>query len=340
MTFSVHPRADLAPLTTFGVPATAARLLTLEHLSQLPDMLADPEFQAGPRLILGGGSNLLFTRDYPGTVLRVALRGIRVLADDGEHMLVEAAAGENWHAFVRQTLELGAFGLENLSLIPGTVGAAPVQNIGAYGVEAGDLIDSVVCVDLASGEQHVVSGTECAFGYRDSRFKHEWLDRRLITAVRFRLSRRFTPHTGYGAITTELASHGIDTPGAQDVSDAICRIRSARLPDPRQLGNAGSFFKNPVLSAEAARQVLAGHPEAVHYPTGDGRIKFAAGWLIESAGLKGYRQGAAGVHDRQALVLVNHGGAHGQDIRALAHHVQDTIRLRYGIDLEPEPLIL
>lgn len=326
---------------TFGMDVRARRFAVFTDLKQLPALLQEARGH-GRVLWLGGGSNLLFTRDFDGLVVQVALTGVRTLAAAGDDILVEAAAGENWHGFVRRTLEMGAFGLENLSLIPGTVGASPVQNIGAYGVEVKDRISEVVCADLdANGRLITLGNADCRFGYRDSVFKRQAAGRLLVLAVRFRLSRRPTPQTGYGDIGAELARMGrADTPTPLDVSDAVMHIRAARLPDPARLGNAGSFFKNPVLDRRAAAALTERYPSLPHYPAGPDRVKLAAGWLIEQAGFKGLREGDAGVHDRQALVLVNHGQASGKEMQALAHRIQDAVLARYGVALEAEPVIL
>ncbi|MEO9382537.1 UDP-N-acetylmuramate dehydrogenase [Chromobacterium phragmitis] len=341
MSLQFRADVDLRPHNTFGMAARAARFCQLENLADLPALLAHPLYRQGPGLWLGGGSNLLLTRDYPGLVIKVALSGIRLQEDMGDEVIVEAAAGENWHGFVQRALAQGWYGLENLSLIPGTVGASPVQNIGAYGVEVKDHLHEVVCAQLdRQGEPLVLSNAECRFGYRDSVFKHEAAGKLLVTAVRFRLSRRADLRTGYGDIAKQLAEDGITSPSPLDVSRAVIAIRQSKLPDPAKLGNAGSFFKNPIVSAAQAQALLADHPHLPHYPAADGRVKLAAGWLIDQCGLKGYRDGDAGVHDRQALVLVNHGHASGEQMRALARKVQDDVRQRFGVELEPEPLIL
>ncbi|OHX14403.1 UDP-N-acetylmuramate dehydrogenase [Chromobacterium sphagni] len=332
---------DLRPLNTFGMAARAAHFCRLDNLADLPDLLTHPLYLQGPVLWLGGGSNLLLTRDYPGLVAKVGLAGIRLLEEDGDDVVVEAAAGENWHDFVLHALEQGWYGLENLSLIPGTVGACPVQNIGAYGVEVKDHLQEVVCARLDhGGEALVLSNADCRFGYRDSVFKHEAAGKLLVTAVRFRLSRRASLRTGYGDIQQQLERQGVSEPTPQDVSRAVIAIRRSKLPDPAALGNAGSFFKNPVVSRARAEALLAAHPKLPHYPTADGQVKLAAGWLIDQCGLKGYRNGDAGVHQKQALVLVNYGQARGEEIHALARQVQDAVAQRFGVRLEPEPLIL
>ncbi|WP_199053455.1 UDP-N-acetylmuramate dehydrogenase [Aquitalea sp. ASV15] len=340
MTLAIQSHISLKPHNTFGMAVQAAHFCQLDDTAQLPALLASSAYQAGPVLWLGGGSNLLLTRDYPGLVVRMALRGIHLLEESADSVLVEAAAGENWHDFVRYSLQQGWYGLENLSLIPGTVGACPVQNIGAYGVEVKDRITQVVCADLhAQGASVVLDNADCRFAYRDSIFKHEAAGRLLVTAVRFQLSRQPQLKTGYGDIRQELEKRGISHPTPLDVSDVVMAIRASKLPDPAVLGNAGSFFKNPVVEQGQADALLQRFPALPHYPAGPGRVKLAAGWLIEQAGLKGYRQGDAGVHARQALVLVNHGQASGSQMWALARHVQDAVRQRYGVELEAEPLV-
>ncbi|OQS41788.1 UDP-N-acetylmuramate dehydrogenase [Chromobacterium haemolyticum] len=341
MSLSYSHHHPLKSLNTFGMDARARDFCLLDALSDLPALLDSPAYRAGPVLWLGGGSNLLFTRDYAGLVVKLGLRGIRLLEESGDDVIVEAAAGENWHGFVLHTLSQGWYGLENLSLIPGTVGASPIQNIGAYGVEAKDYIHQVVCADLDhGGAELTLDKADCRFGYRDSVFKHEAAGRLLVTAVRFRLSRAPRLRTGYGDIQQELDAAGIAAPTPQDVSDAVIRIRSSKLPNPAELGNAGSFFKNPVLPAEQAQALLARHPAMPHYPATDGKVKLAAGWLIDQCGLKGHRDGDAGVHARQALVLVNYGAASGEQMRALADKVRAEVRQRFGVELEPEPIIL
>lgn len=333
-----HPDVPLTALNTFGLAARARRLATLGDEAQLPALLADEDFRHGPRLLLGGGSNLLFTQSLvDASVLRIATQGIRLLADDGEQVLVEAAAGESWHGFVRHTLQHGWFGLENLSLIPGTVGASPIQNIGAYGVEVKDCLHSLRALSLDDGQMHEFGADDCAFAYRDSLFKQQ-AGRWLVLAVRFALSRRATVQIDYGELRQDLAEHGVDAPTPLDVSDAVMRMRQRKLPDPAELGNAGSFFKNPVVDAARAGALLARWPDLPHYLQADGRVKLAAGWLIDRAGWKGRRLGPAGVHARQALVLVNHGGASGADIVALAEAIAADVRQRYGVILEAEPV--
>ena len=266
----------------------------------------------------------------------MASRGIRLLEDDGERVVVEAEAGEVWHAFVLWTLEQGLSGLENLSLIPGTVGAAPMQNIGAYGVEIKDVFAGLTALDRHTGELREFSLAECNFAYRDSLFKQQ-AGRWLILRVRFALSRAMHLHLEYGPVRQRLAEQGIEQPTASDVSRAICSIRSEKLPDPAVLGNAGSFFKNPLVSAVLAAELQLAHPGLIGYPQADGQVKLAAGWLIEAAGWKGFREADAGVHRLQSLVLVNYGSATGLQLLALAQRIQADIEQRFAVQLEMEP---
>lgn len=334
--------ADLQPLNTFGLPARAARLLTITAPDQIPRLLTGESGLApdSPRLVLGGGSNIVFGGDFDGWVFRVAISGRRLVSCNDEAFIVEAGAGENWHDLVRWTIEQGWPGLENLSLIPGTVGAAPIQNIGAYGLEVMDRFDSLDAVSLENGRMRQFSRAECRFGYRDSVFKHEEAGRWLITRVRFRLPRHWQALTRYADVAAELAASGLDDPSPIQVSDAIIAIRRRKLPDPAIIGNAGSFFKNPVVDATRLSALLAQHPELPHYPQASGAAKLAAGWLIDRCGWKGKRLGPVGCFERQALVLVNHGGATGQDVRAAAEAIQADVLTRFGVTLEPEPLFV
>ncbi|WP_297358665.1 UDP-N-acetylmuramate dehydrogenase [Thauera sp.] len=331
--------ADLAPFNTFGLRARAARLVHVRAVAALQAAVAAPHWHLGPRLVLGGGSNLVLTGDFPGTVLKVELRGRRLLRTEPEAWIVEAGAGENWHDFVRWTLAQGWAGLENLSLIPGTVGAAPIQNIGAYGLELVERFDSLDAVALDSGVLRSFSAAECEFGYRDSVFKRN-PGRWLVTAVRLRLPRPWQAVTRYADVARELAARAIEAPGAADISDAVVAIRRRKLPDPAVLGNAGSFFKNPVVDADTCARLLATHPDLPHYPQPDGGEKLAAGWLIEQAGWKGRDRGPVGCYERQALVLVNRGGATGADVQGIAQAIVADVEARFGVRLEPEPVFV
>ncbi len=344
MSLQVRNQVSLKPYNSFAVEASASHFVEACNDQQVAEALAYAQAQQLPVLLLGGGSNLLLTRDVDALVLRMASRGIRVLSDDGQRVVIEAEAGEPWHPFVQWTLAQGFAGLENLSLIPGTVGAAPVQNIGAYGVELKDLFAGLTALDRLSGELREFSLQDCAFAYRDSLFKRE-SGRWVILRVRFALSRAAALHLDYGPVRQRLAEQGINAPTALDVSQAICAIRSEKLPDPAELGNAGSFFKNPLVSAELAQRLRAEHADLVAYPQvvdgqADGQVKLAAGWLIERAGWKGFREGDAGVHRLQALVLVNYGTATGAQLLALARRIQADIAQRFAVELEIEPNVL
>ena len=335
----------LASFNTFGVAATA-RQFALVANEQLLMQWCAAKGAATPPLLLGGGSNLLITRDIEAPVLHIAPLGKSIAFDDGDTVVVEAMAGEPWHSFVMWTIKLGLCGLENLALIPGFVGAAPVQNIGAYGVEVADTLYSVMSVNTQTGEPRVFSNDECEFAYRDSFFKHATgaaRDRHAILRVRFRLTRKFTPRIDYGDIKTELQQAGVARPSATDVAQAVIRIRTRKLPDPAVIGNAGSFFKNPIVDQAQADALKAQHPSMPHYPAGDGNagtVKIPAAWLIEATGWKGRRFGNVGVDQGHALVIVNHGGATGSEIWELAQAVQMDVHEKFGVMLEPEPRVV
>ncbi|KTC63198.1 UDP-N-acetylenolpyruvoylglucosamine reductase [Pseudomonas fluorescens ABAC62] len=337
MTLQVLAQVSLKPFNSFGIDVRAQLFAEARCDADVREALAYARVQTLPLLVIGGGSNLLLTQDIPGLVLRMASQGIRVLHDDdGVHVVVEAEAGEAWHPFVLWTLDQGFCGLENLSLIPGTVGAAPMQNIGAYGVEIKDVFAGLTALDRHTGELRDFSLQDCNFAYRDSLFKHE-AGRWLILRVRFALSRARHLKLDYGPVQQRLAAQGITDATPSDVSRAICSIRSEKLPDPAVLGNAGSFFKNPLVTRALAEELKAQYPDLVAYPQADGYMKLAAGWLIEKAGWKGFREGDAGVHTLQALVLVNYGNASGSDIADLAHRIQSDIAERFKVELEMEP---
>lgn len=336
MTLQLQERISLKPYNTFGVEVTARWFAQAHDDAEVRAGIAAAAEKGLPLMVIGGGSNLLLTRDVEALVLRMASRGVRVVSDDGERVVVEAQAGEVWDDFVRWTLAQGVGGLENLSLIPGTVGAAPMQNIGAYGVEIKDVFAGLTALDRQTGELHEFGLEDCAFAYRDSRFKRE-PGRWLILRVRFALSRAAKLHLDYGPVRQRLAEEGVTAPTSADVSRVICAIRREKLPDPAVLGNAGSFFKNPVVSVGRADVLRQHYSDLVAYPQGDGQMKLAAGWLIDKAGWKGFREGAAGVHAQQALVLVNYGGATGAQLHALAERIRDDIQQRFGVELEMEP---
>ncbi len=332
---------SLKRFNTFGVEALARHFVRIDSMAQLAELRAHPLWSEGPRLIIGGGSNLLLTRDFEGLVVQIAITGRDLARVEDSDWVVQAGAGENWDSFVRWTLASGWPGLENLALIPGSVGAAPIQNIGAYGVELKDRFDALEGMDVETGQVVTLNKEQCRFGYRDSIFKGDLKSRIVITGIRFRLPKNWQAVLDYGDIRSELTQRHLTQPSAQDVADIVTAIRRAKLPDPAVIGNAGSFFKNPVVLAEQHSLLKTHHPGLVSYSQPDGGFKLAAAWLIDQCGWKGRSlDGRAAVHDRQALVLVNRGGASGADILALAHAVQDNVRQRFEVELEPEPVIV
>jgi len=333
--------ADLRPFNTFGISVKAKLLARFDSVEQLRALLADARVNELPRLFLGGGSNVLFTQDWQGVVLLNEISGMEVVKEDEHHVWVSAGAGEWWHNFVVHCVDHGWGGIENLSLIPGKVGAAPMQNIGAYGVEIKDTFHSLDAMRISDGELITFDREACRFGYRESFFKREGKDRFVILRVTFRLHKApHALHTSYGNIQQELERQRITGPTIKDVSNAVIAIRRSKLPDPAVLGNAGSFFKNPVVPGALARNIALEHPDVVAYPAGHGEMKLAAGWLIEKAGWKGFRANDHGVHDKQALVLVNHGNATGQAIFELSEQVLQSVKERFGVELEREVNIL
>jgi UDP-N-acetylmuramate dehydrogenase len=340
MPAATTPVADfsLQQINTFGIAARARAYLRIEQTEQLLGVRDDARLAAMPRLLLGGGSNVLLTRDFDGLVLHLRLLGREIIGQTTESILVKVAAGEPWHALVRWSLEQGLGGLENLSLIPGTVGAAPIQNIGAYGAELQDLFHQLTVFDFASGQLRTLDRAACRFGYRDSIFKHADGAGLVIVDVTLALPKRWQPNLRYAELAQALA--GVAAPTALQVSDAVVAIRQAKLPDPAVVGNAGSFFKNPVVPAAQCADLLARFPGLVHHAQPDGSHKLAAGWLIDQCGWKGRSMGNAGVYARQALVLVNQGGATGAEIVALARAIQADVQQRYGVALEIEPVFV
>lgn len=336
----IAERASLREFNSFGLPATAATLVRIASESDVRRVVDHRQLGRRPKFILGGGSNIVFTRDIAAVVLKVEIMGRRLLRQDSEASIVEFGAGENWAEAVAWTIEQGLPGLENLALIPGTVGAAPVQNIGAYGLELKDRFESLDAVDLVTGRSVTLDAAACRFGYRDSVFKGLLAGKSLITRVRMRLPRPWQPVLGYLELERRMAETGQREPDARTIFDWVCAIRRAKLPDPAQVGNAGSFFKNPVVSAEQCRDIIGRDPEIVHYPMPDGSVKLAAGWLIDACGWKGKTVGRAGVYEKQALVLVNRGGASGAEVMTLARAIQESVYGRFGIRLEPEPVVL
>jgi UDP-N-acetylmuramate dehydrogenase len=327
-------------MNAFALPALAATLVRVDSDAALRRVIDHAELGRAPKLVLGGGSNIVFTRDPQALVLKVEVMGRRLVQERADAWIVEVGAGENWHDVVAWTLQQGWPGLENLALIPGTVGAAPVQNIGAYGVELAERFDSLDVVDLVTGRGATLDLDACHFGYRDSVFKHALAGKSVITRVRFRLPRPWKAVLGYLELERKMQETGITAPDAQTVFDWVCAIRRAKLPDPAVIGNVGSFFKNPLVSVEQCRDIIGRDPEVVHYLLPDGGVKLAAGWLIDACGWKGKTIGRAGVYEKQALVLVNRGGASGAEVLTLARAIQESVYGRFGIRLEPEPIIV
>ena len=316
---------------TFGIDARCRRFVeytSVDEAREVADLLRHSD---EPFLIIGGGSNLLLTRDFDGTVVRSAIRGMLFMGPT-----VSCGSGEVWDDVVEATLRAGLYGAENLSLIPGDVGASAVQNIGAYGVEASNLIDSVRAVEIATGQLRIMTNADCRYGYRQSRFKSEWQGQYLLTSVDYRLSRQFQPRLDYGNIRAELERRAIVQPTATQLRQLIIDIRNQKLPDPKQLGNAGSFFMNPVVSREKYQQLADAYPQMPHYYIDNQHEKIPAAWLIDQCGWKGRSLGRAGVHDHQALVLVNRGGATGQEVVALCRAIQADVQSKFGIAIMPE----
>lgn len=336
MALRITDHASLEGLNTFRVSARARRLVELDAQSDLAAGL-EAVRSAPSALILGGGSNILLAGDVDGTVLRMNLRGIRVVDESTDAVTVEAAAGESWHGLVQWCLAHRFYGLENLSLIPGSVGAAPVQNIGAYGVELAQVLESVEAIEVGTGITHRLTKADCAFAYRDSLFKRD-VGRWLITSLRLRLSRQPTLCLSYPSLKEAL--RGDPSPTPEQLAEAVCDLRRSRLPDPATVGNAGSFFKNPVVDALTASALRARYADMPQFPEPSQGVKLAAAWLIERCGWKGHREGDAGVHAQHALVLVNHGHASGAQLLALARRIQVSVQERFGVLLEPEPVII
>lgn len=329
---------NLKPYNTFGIAAKALHFSTFTDWRQLPELIsAHPNL---PLLILGGGSNVLFTADFEGVVLRNEIKGIQKVAEDEAYVYVKSGAGEIWHEFVLYCITHHWSGLENLSLIPGSVGASPMQNIGAYGVEIKDVFHELSAYHIATGEIHQFDNQQCQFGYRESVFKRALKNQYIIIDVTFKLNKQANLKTSYGAIQQELEKLKISEPTIQDISKAVIAIRQSKLPDPKVLGNAGSFFKNPVVSMQLFETIQEQYPEVSFYPISATEVKLAAGWLIEKAGFKGLKVGHCGVHEKQALVLVNYGGSTGQEILDLSTQIIEKIQQLFGLTLEREVNII
>lgn len=326
----------LKKYNSFGIDVSARYFTEVNSIAGFKELQQSTIYKNTPLLILGGGSNLLFTKDFAGLVVKNNLLGIEIIKQEQEHVWIKAAAGENWHNFVLWCVDNKYAGIENLSLIPGCIGAGPMQNIGAYGVEIKDVCHEVHAIDLQTGQEKIFTNTDCKFGYRESVFKHNYKNKYLITAVVFKLNKKPLFNTSYGAIEQELKAMGVTELSIKAISDAVIRIRSSKLPDPAKIGNAGSFFKNPEVSRQKHDELKQQFPNLVAYVLDNGNYKLAAGWLIEQCGFKGKRFGDAGVHANQALVLVNYGHAKGDEIYNLSQQILDTVKDTFDVTLERE----
>jgi UDP-N-acetylmuramate dehydrogenase len=336
----IETNVDLRPYNTFGLSALAPSLIRIRSQEDLVDLLRQADCDRGPGCVLGGGSNIVLSERAPAVILKVEITGRRLFLENENEWIVEAGAGENWHDLVAWTLSNDWPGLENLALIPGTAGAAPIQNIGAYGVELKDRLLSVDAVDLKTGRIFSLTAEQCRFGYRDSIFKHELAGRCMVTRVRLRLPKPWKPVLDYPDLRHRWKDLGPEKPTAAQICEWVCDLRRAKLPDPAHLGNAGSFFKNPVVDRPSHALIAAHWPNLVYRPLPDGNVKLSAGWMIEACGWKGKQMGRVGVCDRQALVLVNHGGASARELMTLADAIRDSVYQRFGIRLEMEPTVI
>jgi len=331
----IRENVSLKRLNSFGIDVSANYFVETHSLEDVRAVIAEAKFNGLPKLVLGGGSNILLRNNFNGIVLKVAFKGISILREDVDHVYLKIGAGENWHSLVMHCVANNWGGIENLSLIPGNVGAAPMQNIGAYGVELKEVFVELEAIDLGSGELTRFSKHDCQFGYRDSVFKNELRDTYMLSAITLRLNKTHVVNTSYGAIEDELAAMQIGAVDIKAVSQAVINIRSSKLPDPAVLGNAGSFFKNPILLAEDFEQLKSEHPDIVSYGAENG-IKVAAGWLVDQCGWKGKRSGSAGVHEKHALVLANYGNASGDEVFNLSEEILNSVRSKFGVTLERE----
>lgn len=336
----ISSNISLKPYNTFGIEAFAKYFTSVETIDNIKELLQNDIYKNNERLVLGGGSNMLLTKNVDAMVVKNSLRGIELINETTEYVFVKCASGEVWHEFVMWCIDKNFGGLENLSLIPGCTGASPMQNIGAYGVEIKDTFYELDAIHAITGEQKTFSKSDCEFGYRESIFKHQLKNQFIITSVTFKLSKKPSFHIEYGAIKQELDAMNISELNIKSISQAVINIRSSKLPNPKEIGNAGSFFKNPEVSGNVYERLKSEFQNLVAYPLDNGNYKLAAGWLIEQSGLKGYRVGDAGVHKLQALVLVNYGGATGNEIYNLSTHVLQTVKDKFGVDLEREVNII
>lgn len=336
----IQTEIDLQPYNTLNISAKAKLFVSIESEEQLKTILNSPAVEDERVFVLGGGSNILFADDFDGLIIHMNIKGREVVRKTDEHIRLRVGAGENWHDLVRYCVDNGWGGIENLSLIPGLVGAAPIQNIGAYGAELKDVFESLDALEINGGKKLTFNKEECRFGYRDSIFKNELKGKLIVTAVELKLSKNPEVNTSYGAIQTRLEEKGITDPGIRDISDTVIEIRNSKLPNPADIGNAGSFFKNPVVSRKTYGKLQQEYPEIPGYPVDDNRVKVPAGWLIEETGWKGKVVGNTGTYKQQALVIVNHGGASGNEILELAKEIRKSVKEEFGIELVPEVNII
>ena len=332
----VQKDVQLKPFNTFGIEATAKYFIEVSSIDQLQGILQSPDYQSTERLILGGGSNMLLTKNFDGLVIKIAIKGFEVVNENEDNIWIKAGAGLVWHDLVMQCVNQNYAGMENLSLIPGTVGAAPMQNIGAYGIEIKEVFEELQALEIATGEIKTFDKAMCNFGYRESIFKHEAKGKYIILNVTFKLNKRPTFHIEYGAIKDTLAEMNISEMSIKSISDAVIHIRQSKLPNPAEIGNAGSFFKNPEILKSQFEDLKAQFPTIPSYPVSETTTKVPAGWLIEQAGWKGQRFGNVGVHAKQALVLVNYGGGKGLEIKELSQKIQASVKEKFGIQLSAE----
>lgn len=337
---TIEHSVSLKTYNTFGIDAVADAFVAIRSEADIQALVATGRLRHQPFLVLGGGSNIVFSQDYHGTVVHMETKGVRLHSVDGDEVLVEAQAGEVWADFVDRCISQDWYGLENMAGIPGTVGAAPVQNVGAYGAEAKDYIHLVRAYDVQTGQLRVFTNKECRFAYRNSVFKQELKDRYIVASVVFRLRREFEPNLEYRALSNAVAQRGYGHPSARQVAEVVVTVRESKLPNPKQIGSAGSYFKNPVVTATFHDDLKHRFPELVSFVVDDGHYKLAAGWLIENAGWKGKDMGRAGVYEKQALVLVNRGGCTGRDVTRLAQAVVADVEDKFGVRLEPEAIII
>lgn len=333
----IRENLSLKPYNTFGIDVDAEYFSSFSNLDDLRELLSYIEKnKIGQSLVLGGGSNILLLKGYPGIVLKNELKGIEVINEDEEHLYIKAGAGENWHQFVMHCVRHDYAGVENLSLIPGNVGASPMQNIGAYGVEIKDVFYQLEAMHIEEKEIHTFKLEDCHFGYRESVFKNNAKGQYVITSVTYRLNKVPQYNTSYGAIKQELEKMGVTLPTIQSISQAVINIRSSKLPNPFEIGNAGSFFKNPQVPVDDYNRLKDTYPSIVGFPVNESTTKVAAGWLIEQCGWKGYRKGDTGCYPQQALVLVNYGKATGRDIFELSEEIIESVKTKFGVELERE----